>query len=211
MLRNCLKVEQLADPLTPAMEALSRIQLPVLQHLYALDASIPADSPASNLLAMIARRLGKLKRGGVPDLEATARHILNDWNNGKIAYCTPVPTEKPHLLSQAEIVTDFAPRFSFDDIFEDSTSHMDTEDLNAEETEINCEIDMKSDSTNDGSNIANTRTNANAPAASASDNDESVEYSSEDEVNFQSNQQKSKNFKKAQKKSAKDARRAMQE
>ena len=111
MLRNCLKVEQLADPITPATEALARIQLPVLQRLYALDASIPADctrppfSPSSLVVWVN-------QRGGVPDLEATARHILNDWNNGKIAYYTPVPTDKPHLLTQAEIVTDL-PQIQF--------------------------------------------------------------------------------------------------
>ena len=200
MLRNFLKVEQLTDPMTPALEALSRIQPGVLQRLYALDSTVPDDSTTPvTILSAISRRLGKLKRGGVPDLEATARHILNDWNNGKIAYCTPVPTDKPHLLSQAEIVADFAPRFNLNDTFEDST------------------MDISEPVSTGSMEITNIETSASlassaSSASSASADDETIEkYSSEDEVNFQSNQLNSKNFKKAQKKSAKDARRAMQE
>lgn len=207
MLRNCLKVEQLADPITPATEALARIQLPVLQRLYALDASIPADCTPATLLTLIARRLGKLKRGGVPDLEATARHILNDWNNGKIAYYTPVPTDKPHLLTQAEIVTDFAPRFSFTDTFEDSTSTMDIEKTEtADITDTTMSMSMSMDA-----EVSNRNTSKASSASESDDSDSQLDYASEDEVNFQSNQVKSKNFKKAQKKSAKEARRAMQE
>lgn len=199
MLRNCLKVEQLADPITPAIEALSRVQPLVLQRLYALPETVDETAP-NVLLAVIAKRLGKLKRGGVPDLEATARHIINDWNNGKIAYFTPVPTDKPHLLSQAEIVTDFAPRFSFDSehVFEDST--MDTSEV-AEDAQIKDEITTEAPNSKQ-----NTR---KQPEAESSETSES--YDSEDEVNHQLNQQNSKNFKAAQKKQAKLARRSMQQ
>lgn len=207
MLRNCLKVEQLADPITPALEALSRIQPLVLQRLYALPETA-TETTSNALLAVIAKRLGKLKRGGVPDLEATARHILNDWNNGKIAYYTPVPTDKAHLLTEAEIVTDFAPRFSFDQVFEDST--MDCEESAADEpvTSPVSEVDMTMSST--VVTPAKSRRTAEEPEES-DESDEALEYASEDEVNHQVNQQKSKNLKSAQKKQAKQARRAMQD
>ena len=112
-LRNCLRVEQINDPITPALEVISRIETSVLQRLYSIP--IQDSSDPNGILAIIAKRLGKLKRGGVPDLEATSKHILNDWNQGKIAYYTPVPTEKPHLLTEAQVVTEFAPRFNFND------------------------------------------------------------------------------------------------
>lgn len=201
MLRNCLKVEQLADPITPALEALSRIQPAVLQRLYALPETQAENSSA--LLAVIAKRLGKLKRGGVPDLEATARHILNDWNNGKIAYYTPVPTDKAHLLSHAEIVTDFAPRFNFDSdhVFEDST--MDTREPECEPVDS---------SITDSSSIVKQVRKQPVVTTETSDKSEASEsYDSEDEVNYQVNQQNAKNLKAAQKKQAKQARRAMQQ
>lgn len=204
MLRNCLKVEQLADPITPALEALSRIAPEVLQRLYSLSATSESSSP-TELLAHIAKRLGKLKRGGVPDLDATAKHILNDWNNGKIAYFTPVPTEKPHLLSHAELVADFAPRFALNDtvIFEDSTTTMQVD------SEDSVDSDVSSESESAEVSKANTR-NLITPTPS-DDAEAEVAYDSEDEVNHQVNQVKFKNAKMAQKKAAKQARRSMQE
>lgn len=207
MLRNCLKVEQLADPMTPALEALSRIEPAVLQRLYALDSTVAADSADSaGLLAAIARRLGKLKRGGVADLEATARHILNDWNNGKISYFTPVPTEKPHLLTQAEIVTDFAPRFAF----EDSTTTSSMEISEGIPSEITDSPAAAAEAVIEKPLRSSPR-NLKQAESQASSSEEEEKYSSEDEVNFQVNKVNTKNFKKTQKKTAKDARRAMQE
>lgn len=209
-LRNCLKVEQLDDPVTPALEALSRIESQVLQRLYALPAPVndseETASPAS-LLSAIAKRLGKLKRGGVPDLEATARHILNDWNQGKIAYYTPVPTEKPHLLTEAEIVSEFAPRFALD------------EESNAMDCEVTDQgtgtIEMRKATEPQPAPISsknNEIVESDDSASSHEDNNLALnDFDSEDDVNHQINRQSAKNFKKAQKKSAKDARRSMQE
>jgi nuclear GTP-binding protein len=39
---------------------------------------------------LVARKTGKLWKGGVPNIEAAARIVLKDWNNGKIPYYTPV-------------------------------------------------------------------------------------------------------------------------
>lgn len=35
--------------------------------------------------------VGKFLRRGVPDVVAAARSVLNDWNSGKIKYCTQPP------------------------------------------------------------------------------------------------------------------------
>ena len=35
-------------------------------------------------LSLLARGIGKLKKGGVPDNLMAARLVLNDWNSGKI-------------------------------------------------------------------------------------------------------------------------------
>ena len=202
MLRNCLKVEQLADPITPALQALARIEPSVLQRLYTLN-----DSEISNvnsLLPAIARRLGKLKRGGIPDLESTAKHILNDWNNGKISYFTPVPTEKPHLLTSAQFVSEFAPRFSLGD----------EKIVNEMEVEVEAVANtVEDESLENIAEISNSR-NSNSKkheAAESKESDEEEEYESEDEVNHQLNQKNNRNFKKNQKKLAKQARRSMQE
>jgi nuclear GTP-binding protein len=44
-------------------------------------------------LQHLALRLGRLRKGGVPNVEAAARIVLNDWNCGKISYyCQPPAT-----------------------------------------------------------------------------------------------------------------------
>lgn len=142
----------------------------------------------------------------------SAKHILNDWNNGKISYFTPVPTEKPHLLSEAEIVTDFAPRFALDENvkFEDSTTNMqiDSESESEIESEMIDEADCQSESETVA--IPNNRNKVITPTPS-DDAEDAIVYDSEDEVNHQVNQMKFKNAKMAQKKAAKQARRSMQQ
>lgn len=193
-LRNCLKVEQIDDPISTALEAISRIEPAVLQRLYALPAV--EETPAS-LLSIIAKRLGKLKRGGVAGLEAAARHILNDWNQGKIAYFTPVPTEKPHLLTEAQVVSEFAPRFALGDA---EATGMEVDHV--EQTPL--------EQTRPSAPPVGRPVAATPASASESDTDFDQTYAPEDEVNHQLNRQSAKNFKSAQKKSAKQARRATQ-
>ena len=41
---------------------------------------IPEFADVHEFLTHVARRIGRLKKGGVPDVEAAARHVLHDWN-----------------------------------------------------------------------------------------------------------------------------------
>lgn len=38
--------------------------------------------------AIKAARMGRFKKGGIPDTRAAARSVLADWNSGKIRYET---------------------------------------------------------------------------------------------------------------------------
>lgn len=38
---------------------------------------------AETFLSLVSRRLGKVKRGGIPDKAAAARAVLRDWNSGE--------------------------------------------------------------------------------------------------------------------------------
>lgn len=51
----------------------------------------PPNDTTAFLLA-VARAKGRLRKGGVPDLEGTARSILRDWVAGRIAYYTAPPS-----------------------------------------------------------------------------------------------------------------------
>lgn len=66
---------------------------------------------------------GKFLRGGVPDAISAARSLLNDWNTGKIKYCTQPPeilnTDSTHI--SASIVSEDAREFEVDNFDEMET------------------------------------------------------------------------------------------
>lgn len=39
---------------------------------------------SQEFFAHLASRMGRFKKGGVPDQEAASRILLNDWNTGKV-------------------------------------------------------------------------------------------------------------------------------
>jgi nuclear GTP-binding protein len=87
-LRNCVNVAEMLDVITPVQAILERCPPPYLMQLY----NIPKFKQENciDFLALVARSAGKLKKGGIPNTDAAARLVLNDWNTGKIRYyCTP--------------------------------------------------------------------------------------------------------------------------
>jgi len=68
----------------------------------------------NEFLVNLARQRGKLKKGGVADLEAVSKIVLKDWNNGKIPYYVQPP--KDERMLGASIVSKFSSEFSVDEI-----------------------------------------------------------------------------------------------
>ena len=87
VLRNVIKIENLEDPLTPVQAILTKVNPLQLMEFY----GIPEYSELKEFLAQVARKRGKLKKGGVPDFEAAAKVVLHDWTSGKIPYYTFPP------------------------------------------------------------------------------------------------------------------------
>jgi len=121
-LRNCVKVERLADPIAPVCEILRRCPHEQLMVMYKTSRFEDVD----DFLRQVGRIQGKLKKGGVPDMIAAARIVLNDWNSGRIPYYTSPPTrgskaDRKHAT--AEVVTDWGKEFNADKVFaaEEST------------------------------------------------------------------------------------------
>ncbi|KAA3671304.1 nuclear GTP-binding protein [Paragonimus westermani] len=87
VLKNCLRPESLPDP-TPAVAAiLNRCPKQQLMSKYDI-----GDYPdVTSFLLLIAHRLGRLKKGGIPDTTMAARSVINDWITGKITYFTQPP------------------------------------------------------------------------------------------------------------------------
>jgi len=90
-LRNCVNVESMEDVVTPVQAILERCPQPYLMQLYSIPRFPTGD--CMSFLALVARSTGKLKKGGVPNVDAAARAILHDWNEGRIKYyCKPPKT-----------------------------------------------------------------------------------------------------------------------
>ncbi|EMP26337.1 Guanine nucleotide-binding protein-like 3-like protein, partial [Chelonia mydas] len=82
----------------------------IMQHY-----GVPAYQDVTEFLAHLARRKGKLRKGGVPDHEKAAKAVLSDWMSGKISYFTHPP--ETHTLPthiSAEIVTEMGKAFDFE-------------------------------------------------------------------------------------------------
>merc|ERR1719330_499159 len=60
---------------------------------------------------MIAKKFGKVKKGGTPDKVSAAKTILQDWNSGKIPFFTPPPVLKAEAKSNVQIVSTFQKEF----------------------------------------------------------------------------------------------------
>ncbi|XP_017890674.1 guanine nucleotide-binding protein-like 3 homolog [Ceratina calcarata] len=111
-LKNAIKIQSLKDPFTPATAILKRVSKPQIMEMY----TIPDFTTPDEFFALKAQRMGKFRKGGIPDMTAAARSILEDWNSGKIRYYT-VPPEQPECHVSAEIVSQISKEFDIDNNF----------------------------------------------------------------------------------------------
>lgn len=110
VLRNCIKVELLDDPISPVEAILGKCKHDRLCKIY----DIPVFRNCQEFLLLCARKMGRLRKGGVADLEGAAKTIINDWNSGKIPFYS-VPPKSTAIIS-SEIVQTWAKEFNLDDI-----------------------------------------------------------------------------------------------
>ena len=95
VLKGVVRVENLATPPEHIPELLTRVKPEYLERTYGIQR--PKDGHwhgirgAEDLLGKIAKRTGKLLRGGEPDQNAASKMVLNDWIRGKIPFFTPPP------------------------------------------------------------------------------------------------------------------------
>ncbi|KAK5623362.1 hypothetical protein CRENBAI_015380 [Crenichthys baileyi] len=113
ILRNCVKIEQLVDPLPPVEAILRRCnKAQIIEHY-----GVPDFQTAQEFLALLARRQGKLRKGGLPDTDKAAKSVLMDWTGGRISYFTHPP--ETHTLPthvSAEIVSEMGKAFDWDEL-----------------------------------------------------------------------------------------------
>lgn len=77
---------------------------------------------------------GKFRRGGIPDVESAARSLINDWNTGKIKYCTQPPEAEAGTHISASIVSDEAREFEIDNFDQMETDVLNNFTVKVEDT-----------------------------------------------------------------------------
>jgi len=114
VLRNCVKIEQLSDPTAPVDIILNRCKQQQLLQIY----KIPKFDNANEFLCNVAKKRGKLKPGGVEDVESAARLVLTDWTTGKIPYYTTPPdiSKNRSVHLSAAVVTEWSKAFDLEKI-----------------------------------------------------------------------------------------------
>lgn len=139
-LKNAQHVNTVQDPFPLASDILKRATVMYFCKLY----DITEYKSPEEFLAKKAVKMGKLIRGGVPDVRSAARSLIQDWNIGKIKYCTQPPVDSSvdvHL--SASIVTNASDKKELDvDNLDDFMKQLD-EHYKLNENEEVMEVDSK--------------------------------------------------------------------
>jgi nuclear GTP-binding protein len=110
VLKGVVRVENLATPAEHIPALLERVRPEYLERTYGLEyreGGWHGEEGAAIMLSAIAKKSGKLLKGGEPDQEAAAKMVLNDWIRGKIPYFV-MPPARP--AKEGEAVSDTAER-----------------------------------------------------------------------------------------------------
>jgi len=92
VLKGSVRAERINTPCDYIDEVLSRVKKQYLLQRYKL----PEDTTwedAEEFLTILGRKMGKLQKGGEPDLDTAARIVLYDWQRGRIPYFCAPPME----------------------------------------------------------------------------------------------------------------------
>lgn len=153
-LRNCVNVEEVEDVYAPVQAILERCPQQYLMQLYSIPKFKALD--CMGFLALVAKVTGKLKKGGIPNVDQAGRSILHDWNGGKIKYyCKPPETaantsakSNQSLKLESKIVSSFSDEMDISDLQQESDDRM-LEALDVNELadyvsmdNVACDVDM---------------------------------------------------------------------
>ncbi|KAL2993510.1 hypothetical protein AAZX31_10G115900 [Glycine max] len=122
VLKNCKRIEKLDNPINPVKEILKLCPPEQLVTHYKIGSFKLGD--VDDFLLKVGTVRGKLKKGGIVDINAAARIVLHDWNEGKIIYYTMPPNRDQGEPSEANIVSDFSKEFNIDEVYSSESSYI---------------------------------------------------------------------------------------
>ena len=87
VLKNVVRIENIQEPESHIGELLNRVDKDFVRRHYKID---HWEDP-TDFLEQLARRMGKLSKGGQEDTNTTARMVLTDWLRGRLPYYVGPP------------------------------------------------------------------------------------------------------------------------
>ena len=93
ILHNVIRTEDIKEPIEVVGKILKKMSQEYFLNTYNLDISILKGSELTieKIVYLVGEKMKKYKKGGVVDLDKSARIIINDWNLGKLKYYSVHP------------------------------------------------------------------------------------------------------------------------
>lgn len=100
LLRGVVRVENVEHPAQYVEAVLRRTQTKHIERTYEIKHSEYNDDPIE-FLSILARKGGRLLKGGEADVDGVAKMVLNDFLRGKIPWFTPAPKQDAQTKADA--------------------------------------------------------------------------------------------------------------
>lgn len=127
ILLNAIPPKQITDPIPAVTLLLSRLSssqatLENLLSIYGIPPLVAGSkgNMTTDFLVQVARKRGRLGKGGVPNLTAAAMTVITDWRDGRIQGWVDAPTEQGGRTGdEKEIVQEWANEFKLEGLWSD--------------------------------------------------------------------------------------------
>jgi nuclear GTP-binding protein len=146
-LKGVVRVEVVKDPVEYIPAVIERVsKAEVLDKAYKIEGGW---NDHIEFLERLAKRFGKLLKGGEPDLDTVSKMVLNDFIRGKIPYFIPPPDSQDKKDKKQAAVS------------EDEKNNIQAEEQNFDEM-LPRENDETDDEKNESQNVGSIEANDNA-------------------------------------------------
>ncbi|KAL8666599.1 MAG: hypothetical protein Q9202_001397 [Teloschistes flavicans] len=127
ILLNAIPPNQITDPIPAITLLLKRMSTSQemrdnLLNVYGVPPLVPGPDGdvTTDFLVQVARKRGRLGKGGVPNLTAAAMTVINDWRDGRIQGWVEAPRQDDEKVKdQKEVVREWAEEFQLDGLWGD--------------------------------------------------------------------------------------------
>jgi len=126
VLRNCLKAEKIINPVGVVERIVKKCEAELLRETFDIEPFTNADE----FLRLVAIKRGKIKKGGVPQIEKAALVVILDWNAGKIPFHSDPPIVQD--IQTSEIIRTWNQEFDIENVDDEKAATMDTNDTEFE-------------------------------------------------------------------------------